>query len=144
MSVAANECTTVRRQARNEAADPEVVETPAATQPTSAPPPIRTESLNKRNGNGNRGGTNTEASQDEIIPGVPNIKAPSEGGDKRKLDMTLERLKHHVVSMWNGGSDVAEMLDTFEEVKIEEPVDLSVEDKASVMKTANRTRKQRK
>jgi len=36
--------------------------------------------------------------------------------------------------MWNGGADVTEMLDTFEEVKIEEPVDLSAQDKKSAMK----------
>ena len=48
--------------------------------------------------------------------------------------MTLERLKHHVVSMWNGESDVAEMLDTFEGVTIEAPVDLSTDDAKSALK----------
>jgi hypothetical protein len=43
------------------------------------------------------------------------IKANSEGGDKRMLDVIFECLKYTIKAEWSEGHAVAKMLDTYEE-----------------------------
>mmetsp|Transcript_13916 Transcript_13916/g.26206 ORF Transcript_13916/g.26206 Transcript_13916/m.26206 type:complete len:361 (-) Transcript_13916:260-1342(-) len=57
------------------------------------------------------------------------IKAASEGGDKRMLDVIFERLRHTIRSEWMTGQEVASILETFEEVELTPPTRLTDEEK---------------
>jgi hypothetical protein len=58
------------------------------------------------------------------------IKAALEGGDKRMLDIILERLKYSIRSEWTEGQEVSKILDTYEDVTVTPPERLTNEQKA--------------
>jgi len=57
------------------------------------------------------------------------IKASSEGGDKRMLDVIFERLKYTIQAEWTEGQGVSKILDTFEDVTIAPPERLTTDQK---------------
>mmetsp|Transcript_14525 Transcript_14525/g.27333 ORF Transcript_14525/g.27333 Transcript_14525/m.27333 type:complete len:382 (-) Transcript_14525:219-1364(-) len=57
------------------------------------------------------------------------IKAASEGGSKRMLDVIFERLRYTIRSEWTTGQEVAEILETFEDVELTPPDRLTDEEK---------------
>jgi hypothetical protein len=64
------------------------------------------------------------------------IKATSEGGDKRMLDITFERLAHTIRAEWTEGQLVADALETLEGVTIPIPADLTEEEKTKDTRVA--------
>lgn len=55
------------------------------------------------------------------FPGISKIQAPSEGGSKRKMDETLEKIQSTVIASWTYGTDVASVIDTLEYPELDEP-----------------------
>jgi hypothetical protein len=49
------------------------------------------------------------------------IKAASEGGDKRTLDLILEHLKYSIQSEWTEGQLMLKILETYEDVDVPKP-----------------------
>eukprot|EP00557_Chaetoceros_sp_GSL56_P003666 CAMPEP_0176493026 /NCGR_PEP_ID=MMETSP0200_2-20121128/9337_1 /TAXON_ID=947934 /ORGANISM="Chaetoceros sp., Strain GSL56" /LENGTH=381 /DNA_ID=CAMNT_0017890677 /DNA_START=1878 /DNA_END=3023 /DNA_ORIENTATION=- len=62
-------------------------------------------------------------------PSYTVIKAASEGGNKRMLDVVFERLRFTIRSEWMTGQEVAEILETFEDVELAPPDRLTDEEK---------------
>lgn len=57
------------------------------------------------------------------------IKATSEGGDKRKLEVALEKLRNEIETNWTEGQEVKRILEDFEDVTLKEPRRLTDEEK---------------
>lgn len=57
------------------------------------------------------------------------LRATSEGGDKRMLDIIFERLTVTIRSEWTEGQEVARILETFEDVVLDQPNRLTDEEK---------------
>mmetsp|Transcript_14501 Transcript_14501/g.27283 ORF Transcript_14501/g.27283 Transcript_14501/m.27283 type:complete len:394 (+) Transcript_14501:52-1233(+) len=57
------------------------------------------------------------------------IKAASEGGSKRMLDVIFERLRYTIRSEWATGQEVAEILESFEDVELTPPDRLTDDEK---------------
>jgi AAA ATPase containing von Willebrand factor type A (vWA) domain len=64
------------------------------------------------------------------------IKAASEGGDKRMLDVIFERLAHTIRAEWTEGQLVADVLETLEDVIVPIPADLTDEEKRNDTRVA--------
>jgi Zinc knuckle. len=64
------------------------------------------------------------------------IKAASEDGDKRMLDVIFEGLAHTIRAEWTEGQLVADVLETLEDVVVPIPADLTDEEKSNDTRVA--------
>jgi AAA ATPase containing von Willebrand factor type A (vWA) domain len=98
--------------------------TPAVATPG---PPAGAAGSTNRNGAGHFN-KNVNQNSRKSFPhpsGYTILKGGFEGGDKRMLDVIFERLKYTVRAEWTEGQTVSKILDSFEDVEIEEPALLS-------------------
>eukprot|EP00557_Chaetoceros_sp_GSL56_P009876 CAMPEP_0176482364 /NCGR_PEP_ID=MMETSP0200_2-20121128/3334_1 /TAXON_ID=947934 /ORGANISM="Chaetoceros sp., Strain GSL56" /LENGTH=389 /DNA_ID=CAMNT_0017878671 /DNA_START=187 /DNA_END=1356 /DNA_ORIENTATION=+ len=65
----------------------------------------------------------------QLVNSYTVIKATSEGGDKRMLDVIFERLKYTIQAEWATGKEVAKILDTGEDVTVAPPARLTTDQK---------------
>jgi hypothetical protein len=56
------------------------------------------------------------------------IKATSEGGSKRMMDIVFEKLRYRIDSEWTEGTEVSKILENFEDVQLVTPNRLSDEE----------------
>jgi hypothetical protein len=99
-----------------------------ATQATATPgPPTGTATPANRTGT-NHFAKNPNSGAKKTFPhptGYTILKGGFKGGDKWMLDVIFERLKYTIRAEWTEGQTVSKILDTFEDVEIEEPTMLT-------------------
>lgn len=100
--------------------------------PTTTPPLVPTTTgttLSAENTGKGKSGQTNRANNASSFDSYSNIKASSEGGDKRMLEVIFERLKYTIRAEWSEGQSVSKILDTFEDVTVEPPERLTAAQK---------------